>query len=66
MNQIIIFFVPAGAAQRHFEDALREQFTSLQSERLSEKKAAHCSDADNDQFPLWTWFLPNPGLRHES
>jgi len=60
MNQVAIFFVPTGAKQRDFEDALREHFESLQiDEAPSQAKADRAAVTDNDQMPLWTWFIPN-------
>jgi len=60
MNQVAIFFVPTGATQRDFETALREHFASLQmDEVLPQAKADRAPITDNDQMPLWTWFIPN-------
>jgi hypothetical protein len=60
MNQVVIFFVPTGAAQRDFETALREHFESLQiGEAPPQAKADRAPITDNDQMPLWTWFVPN-------
>ena len=60
MNQVAIFFVPTGAKQRDFETALREHFDSLQmDEAPPQEKADRPAVTDNDQMPLWTWFIPN-------
>ena len=60
MNQVAIFFVPTGATQRDFEDALREHFDSVQiDEAHSLAKTDSAMATDNDKLPLWTWFIPN-------
>jgi hypothetical protein len=58
MNQVAIIFVPAGATPRDYEAALREHFGSVS---VGEPPPQAKSDqiTDNDQMPLWTWFIPN-------
>ncbi len=60
MNQVVIFVVPAGAAQGDFELALREAFGQLEISEATGRQADHTTITDNDQLPLWTWFIPNP------
>jgi len=60
MNQVAIFLVPAGAKQSDFETAMREHFESVQIDQVpSQAKADRTEVTDNDQMPLWTWFVPN-------
>ena len=64
MNQVVIFFVPTGATQRDFEDALGKHLTSLNvtgagPEAHKEIAANH----EKDDAPLWTWFISNPRER---
>jgi hypothetical protein len=60
MNQVVIIFVPTGAPQRDFEAALRERIGSVQlGETPPQSKADLVKITDNDQMPLWTWFIPN-------
>lgn len=58
MNHAAIIFVPAGATPREFEVALREHFRSVS---VGEPPPQIKSDqiTDNDQLPLWTWFVPD-------
>jgi hypothetical protein len=60
VNRVVIFFVPTRASQRDFEVALREHFASLQiDETPPQAQADRAEVTDNDQLPLWTWFIPN-------
>jgi hypothetical protein len=60
MNQMVIFFVPMNAMQHDFESAVRECFATFPiGEAAPQTKTAPPEIADNDEFPLWTWFLPN-------
>jgi len=59
-NQIAIFLLPAGATQRDFETALRARLETVhKDETPSQTKAKPVAITDNDQMPLWTWFVPN-------
>jgi len=61
MNQVVIFFVPVNATRHDLEAALREHFAQLQiGETTLQAKNAGVEITDNDQLPLWTWFIPNP------
>ena len=61
MNHVVIFFVPTGTKQHDFETALREHFDSLQMDEAPAQAKTDCTTVtDNDQMPLWTWFVPNP------
>jgi hypothetical protein len=60
MNQVVIIFVPTDAPQRDFEAALREHFGSVPAgETPPQSTADQVRISDNDQMPLWTWFIPN-------
>ena len=60
MNQVVIIFVPTNAPQRDFETALHEHFGSVQAgETPHPTKADQVKISDNDQLPLWKWFIPN-------
>jgi len=60
MNSIAIFLVPANATKRDFETALHEHLESLQIDKTpSQAKTDRAAVTDNDQMPLWTWFIPN-------
>jgi hypothetical protein len=60
MKPVAIFFVPAGAAQKDFETALREHFTSEDIGEIPiQMKTAKIEPASAEPLPLWTWFVPN-------
>jgi len=61
MNQMVIFFVPINATQHDFESAIRECSAIFQiGEAAPPTTTARPEIADNDEWPLWTWFLPKP------
>ncbi len=61
MNHVAIFFVPVNATQPDLEAALHEHLASLPSgETAQQSKPGRAAITDNDQWPLWTWFVPNP------
>ena len=61
MNQVVIFFVPTNATQRDFETALCEHFDSLAaSTRTSPTNTDQETAESTEEYPAWTWFLPNP------
>jgi hypothetical protein len=63
MNPMVIFFVPVNTTQHDFESAVRECFATFQiGEGAPPTKPARPEIADNDELPLWTWFLPNRRL----
>jgi hypothetical protein len=40
---------------------LREHFAELQIGEVAPQTKIPCDEVtDIDQFPLWTWFIPNP------
>jgi len=60
INQVVIIFVPAGAAQREIAAALREHAGARPAgEPPPQAGIDQTKLTDNDQLPLWTWFLPN-------
>ena len=60
INQVVIIFVPAGARQREIEAALRARAGAKPAgEPLPQAWIDQTKITDNDQLPLWTWFLPN-------
>jgi len=63
MNLVAIRFVPTGAAQLDFENAIRDSFATpkiVQARPATETdQAALC---DPDELPLWTRFVPNPPM----
>lgn len=61
MNQVVIIFVPVGPSQSDVEAALRKLFAQLQFVEASPSaNNARAEITDNDQWPSWTWFIPNP------
>ena len=61
MNQVAIFFVPTNARQRDFETALREHYDLLEViEPGPQTKTNQAAAKPTEEYPGWTWFLPNP------
>lgn len=59
MNQIVICFVPVNATQQNFESALRERVEAATTrEAAPQQQTERAGFADNDELPLWMWFLP--------
>jgi len=58
MNPVVIFFVPVDATQHNLEAALREHSAQMQVGEITPQANTACVDiTDNDQSPLWTWFV---------
>jgi hypothetical protein len=61
MNQVVIFFVPTEATRQDIKAALRKRFPSVQvEEAASQSRTPDPKLEDADEWPLWTWFIPNP------
>ena len=62
MNQVVIIFVPAGAVPRDFEVALCEHLRWVPAgETPTQTREVQDKITDNDQMPLWTWFISDSG-----
>ena len=62
MNRMVIIFVPAGMGQRDFDAALHERLGSVPADETSRQtKEVQDKISDNDQMPLWTWFISESG-----
>jgi hypothetical protein len=62
MNPVVIFLVPMDVTSRDFAAAFQEIHGSkIISEAAKAKTAAEPAKIiDNDQMPLWTWFVSGP------
>ena len=60
MNHVAIFFVPTGAKQRDFEEALREHFAFVQQDEVPQATTTPVKAIAPTEAPLWTWFVSNP------
>lgn len=58
---VLIFFVPTSVKKPELETVLRQQLASRHpGGNDAAVKPDRIEIIDNDQWPLWTWFVPNP------
>ena len=59
MNTVVIIIVPIGATQQDLDNVRSESFASTDTDMFRKDAMKH-EPFSGAEWPLWTWFLPNP------
>lgn len=62
MDSVVLIFMPSSGARDEFDSAIRKCIESAASGKMAQTQvpAKPVEVTDNDQMPLWTWFVSGP------